>query len=107
MSTQTIAILLGFLFMGTLIPSGLAQNIPTLPCFLPLTIIQGCSKEIFVAISGGTGRIGPACCKVINELSDVCWPRLFPSMPATGKFLRGICSRSGISPAPAPAPTSR
>ncbi|KAL9398466.1 hypothetical protein Peur_007427 [Populus x canadensis] len=104
MSTQTIAILLAFLCMGTLIPSGLAQNIPTLPCFLPLTTIPGCSKEIFVAISAGTGRIGPACCKVINEITDVCWPRLFPSIPATGKFLRGICSRSGISPAPAPAP---
>ncbi|KAL9361571.1 hypothetical protein Peur_044356 [Populus x canadensis] len=44
---------------------------------------------------------------VINELTDVCWPRLFPSKPATGKFLRGICSLGGISPAPAPAPKSR
>ncbi|KAJ6363296.1 hypothetical protein OIU78_003469 [Salix suchowensis] len=39
-------------------------------------IIERCCKEIYVAISTGTGApVGPACCEVNDELADFCWTR--------------------------------
>uniref|UniRef100_A0A2N9GUW7 Prolamin-like domain-containing protein n=1 Tax=Fagus sylvatica TaxID=28930 RepID=A0A2N9GUW7_FAGSY len=71
-----------------------------LQCWSSLTSIEGCINEIYGSLSKGKfGVSGPACCKAITDVSDKCWPKMFPLNPMFPPLLKGNCAPIvGVAP---------
>uniref|UniRef100_A0A2N9FUR2 Prolamin-like domain-containing protein n=1 Tax=Fagus sylvatica TaxID=28930 RepID=A0A2N9FUR2_FAGSY len=64
-----------------------------LQCWSSLTSIEGCINEIYGSLSRGKfGVSGPACCKAITDVSDKCWPKMFPLNPMFPPLLKSNCA---------------
>ncbi|KAG9439663.1 hypothetical protein H6P81_019828 [Aristolochia fimbriata] len=74
-------------------------------CWDTFTLIPGCVDEIFKSFATGTIGIGPACCKVINEVADKCFPEFagffYPFNPLLAPTIKAHCQKPS-----APAPQS-
>ena len=63
-------------------------------CWSSLKSIDGCIVEIHGSLSKGKfGVSGPACCKAITNVSDKCWPKMFPFNPLFPPLLKNSCAR--------------
>ncbi|KAL4652790.1 hypothetical protein ACB092_01G257000, partial [Castanea dentata] len=63
-------------------------------CWSSLKSIDGCILEIHGSLSKGKfGVSGPACCKAITNVSDTCWPKMFPFNPLFPPLLKNSCAR--------------
>ncbi|KAK7836948.1 hypothetical protein CFP56_021866 [Quercus suber] len=63
-------------------------------CWSSLKSIDGCIVEIHGSLSKGEfGVSGPACCKAITNVSDKCWPKMFPFNPLFPPLLKNSCAR--------------
>ncbi|KAJ4708914.1 ECA1 gametogenesis related family protein [Melia azedarach] len=72
-------------------------------CWKSITTIEGCALEIYKSLTDGQifSGIGPACCKVVTEINDKCWPKMFPFNPFFPPLLKSSCAKVvGITPAP-------
>ncbi|KDO73579.1 hypothetical protein CISIN_1g045683mg [Citrus sinensis] len=72
----------------TKIPSCLWQICDSLSSGLASKINPACCSSInqrFLnhspVTTGQINGIGPACCKAVTEISDKCWPKMFPFNP--------------------------
>uniref|UniRef100_A0A2N9G4A7 Prolamin-like domain-containing protein n=1 Tax=Fagus sylvatica TaxID=28930 RepID=A0A2N9G4A7_FAGSY len=64
-----------------------------LQCWSSLTSIEGCINEIYGSLSKGKfGVSGPACCKAITDVTDKCWPKMFPLNPMFPPLLKSNCA---------------
>ena len=64
-----------------------------LQCWSSLTSIEGCINEIYGSLSKGKfGVSGPACCKAITNVTDKCWPKMFPLNPMFPPLLKSNCA---------------
>ncbi|KAG9439300.1 hypothetical protein H6P81_019465 [Aristolochia fimbriata] len=74
-------------------------------CWDTFTLIPGCVDEIFKSFATGTIGIGPACCKVINEVADKCFPKFAgffnPFNPLLAPTIKAHCQKPS-----APSPQS-
>ncbi|KAJ4708994.1 ECA1 gametogenesis related family protein [Melia azedarach] len=82
-SADTVSMMLTLVCMGMLIlPTALAnldQSASDVQkCWSSLTSIPSCLTEIYGSFSfGQIGKIGPACCTAIDQISDGCWSNMF------------------------------
>uniref|UniRef100_A0A2N9HT14 Prolamin-like domain-containing protein n=1 Tax=Fagus sylvatica TaxID=28930 RepID=A0A2N9HT14_FAGSY len=83
---------LGYYYLSLgLSPGQSGQDI--LQCWSSLTSIEGCINEIYGSLSKGKfGVSGPACCKAITDVSDKCWPKMFPLNPMFPPLLKSNCA---------------
>ncbi|KAJ4708983.1 ECA1 gametogenesis related family protein [Melia azedarach] len=73
-------------------------------CWKPITNTEGCTLEVYKSLTTGhiVGSIGSACCKIITEINNKCWPnKMFPYNPFFPPLLKGTCAKV-ITAAPAP-----
>ncbi|KDO39079.1 hypothetical protein CISIN_1g042067mg, partial [Citrus sinensis] len=58
-----------------------------------LTKIPSCLWQICDSLSSGqASKINPACCSSINQVSDDCWPKMFPCHPFFPSLLKNFCA---------------
>ncbi|KAK1551337.1 hypothetical protein Q3G72_034097 [Acer saccharum] len=43
-------------------------------------------------MSGQIGKIGPVCCSTIAQVSEDCWPKMFPINPLFPPLLKTACA---------------
>ncbi|KAL5783421.1 hypothetical protein ACOSP7_008450 [Xanthoceras sorbifolium] len=106
-SPKTVPLMLIVTCTAVLVPAGLAQLIPgpfppipgLLPgpelekCWAALTSTPGCLMEIYGSFfSGQIGKIGPVCCASIVQVSEDCWPKMFPLNPLFPPLLKTACA---------------
>ncbi|XP_077242347.1 uncharacterized protein LOC143882828 [Tasmannia lanceolata] len=75
-------------------------------CWASLYTIEGCVQEIFFSFISQQLKLGPACCKAINEIGENCWPKMFlPFNPLIPPFIEDLCASGtppvGVEPTPA------
>ncbi|KAI9192185.1 hypothetical protein LWI28_019354 [Acer negundo] len=83
-----------------LVPAGQAQiqgilsPVPELQkCWAALAGTPGCLMEIYTYfMSGQIGKIGPVCCATIAQVSEECWPKMFPINPLFPPLLKTACA---------------
>ncbi|KAI9191409.1 hypothetical protein LWI28_008155 [Acer negundo] len=107
MSPKTISMKLIVVCIALLVPTGLAQPpfrlipgllpIPPVPelqkCWAALTSAPGCVMEIYSSLlNGQIGKIGPVCCAAITQVSENCWPKMFPLNPFFPPLLKEFCA---------------
>ncbi|KDO73582.1 uncharacterized protein LOC102621105 [Citrus sinensis] len=113
MAKDAVPVMLIAVCIAILVPTGLGQEVPTLPfgqipgeipgllvpisdvieCWSSLTNIPTCLTEIYGSFLGGQiGQIGPACCDAINRISGSCWPKMFPLSPSFPSLLKNYCA---------------
>ncbi|KAK7814153.1 hypothetical protein CFP56_003480 [Quercus suber] len=69
-------------------------------CWSSLKIINGCILEIHESLSKEKFNVsGPACCKAITNVSDKCWPKMFPLNPLFPPLLKNSCAPIAAGPA--------
>ncbi|PIN22221.1 hypothetical protein CDL12_05070 [Handroanthus impetiginosus] len=69
------------------------RPIKVVGCFKALVGVPGCLQElIFSVISSQPRIIGPVCCRAAVEISEDCWPLLFPSYPKYPPSLKEHCA---------------
>ncbi|KAL0885687.1 hypothetical protein Bca101_009670 [Brassica carinata] len=59
---------------------------------------EGCRqhlKEIF-HFHFGFGALKKACCGTVANVTDFCWPVIFPSMPYIRFMLKSICTKPNL-----------
>ncbi|KAI9192344.1 hypothetical protein LWI28_021457 [Acer negundo] len=103
---KTLPLMLIVVCMAILVPTGQAQIpglLPPVPelqkCWAALAGTPGCLMEIYTYFLGGQiGKIGPVCCATIAQVSEDCWPKMFPINPFFPLLLKTACA--------APSPTS-
>ncbi|PHT42468.1 hypothetical protein CQW23_16493 [Capsicum baccatum] len=75
-------------------------------CLATLRNTPGCIQEILGSLfkipfhfNGPIGppfhSIGPQCCKVVRDIEDDCWPKIFPISPLFPLTLKEHCSSQG------------
>ncbi|KAK9210179.1 hypothetical protein WN944_002548 [Citrus x changshan-huyou] len=102
-SSNALLMVLIVVFATMLFPSGLSQEQPVQDiekCWSSLTSVPSCLTEIIGPLLlgqiGQIGQIGPVCCTAINQITDSCWPKMFPFNPFLAPLLKNFCT------APAP-----
>ncbi|KAH7574341.1 hypothetical protein ACOSP7_008444 [Xanthoceras sorbifolium] len=106
-SPKTLPLMLIVACMAMLVPAGLAQLIPEpflpipglLPvpelqkCWAALTSTPDCLMEIYTSfLTGQIGKVGPVCCASIAQVSENCWPKMFPLNPLFPPLLKTACA---------------
>ncbi|KAF6160077.1 hypothetical protein GIB67_025740 [Kingdonia uniflora] len=75
-------------------------------CWSSLQSVEGCVEEIFLSfIHGKVGTIRPVCCKAITQVSEKCWPKIFPFNPFFPHLLTNFCVINIGRGAPTATPT--
>ncbi|KAJ4704987.1 ECA1 gametogenesis related family protein [Melia azedarach] len=72
-------------------------------CWNSITNTEGCALEIYKSLTNGQSfsGIGAACCKIVTEINDKCWPKMFPFNPFFPPLLKSTCAKVFVStPAP-------
>ncbi|KAH9805152.1 Egg cell-secreted-like protein [Citrus sinensis] len=98
-SSNTLLMVLIVVFATMLFPSGLSQEQPVQDiekCWSSLTSVPSCLTEIIGPLLlgqiGQIGQIGPVCCTAINQITDSCWPKMFPFNPFLAPLLKNFCT---------------
>ncbi|KAK4713028.1 hypothetical protein R3W88_018935 [Solanum pinnatisectum] len=72
-------------------------------CLATLRNTPNCVQEIFGSlfkipfhfIGAPFHSIGPQCCKVVRDIEDNCWPKIFPISPLFPLALKNLCNSQG------------
>ncbi|KAL5786334.1 hypothetical protein ACOSQ2_008726 [Xanthoceras sorbifolium] len=88
--------------IAMLVSTGLAQlPLPLQPvpelqkCWAAITSAPGCIMEIYGSLlSGQIVSVGPVCCAAITQVSENCWPMMFPANPFFPPLLKNFCAAS-------------
>ncbi|KAK0571200.1 hypothetical protein LWI29_012389 [Acer saccharum] len=100
-STNTLVpLMLIVACMVMLVPAGQAQIpglLPPVPelqkCWAALAGTPSCLMEIYTYfMSGQIGKIGPVCFATIAQVSEDCWPKMFPINPLFPPLLKTACA---------------
>ncbi|KAJ4705117.1 ECA1 gametogenesis related family protein [Melia azedarach] len=70
-------------------------------CWKSITNTKGCALEIYKSLTDGQifNDIGPTCYKVVTEIDDKCWAKMFPFNPFFPLLLKSTCAKViGITP---------
>ncbi|GMH07604.1 hypothetical protein Nepgr_009444 [Nepenthes gracilis] len=62
-------------------------------CWASITNTKDCVAEIFSSVTSYHFAVGPACCKVVVNIDEKCWPDLFPFNPFLPPFFKDQCAR--------------
>ncbi|KAL6969070.1 hypothetical protein U1Q18_044228 [Sarracenia purpurea var. burkii] len=65
-------------------------------CWTSVMKIDGCITQMYESIYNVTRldgiRIGPACCRAINNIAKTCWPRMFPFNHKAQQLIKDDCA---------------
>ncbi|KAH7574351.1 hypothetical protein JRO89_XS03G0285400 [Xanthoceras sorbifolium] len=99
-SPKIISMKLMVVCIAMLVSTGLAQlPLPLQPvpelqkCWAAITSAPGCIMEIYGSLlSGQIVSVGPVCCAAITQVSENCWPMMFPANPFFPPLLKNFCA---------------
>lgn len=80
-------------------------------CLATFKNTPNCVQEIFGSlfkipfnfIGAPFHSIGPQCCKVVRDIEDNCWPKIFPISPLFPLTLKNLCNSQGQGQGQAPS----
>lgn len=80
------------IFAGTKVFVPTADLAEVTECWSSITNTEGCALEIYKSlVTGQFNGLGHACCKAITEITDKCWPKMFPFNPFFPQLLQNTC----------------
>ncbi|KAH9805145.1 hypothetical protein WN944_002547 [Citrus x changshan-huyou] len=80
------------IFAGTKVFVPEADLAEVTECWSSITNTEGCALEIYKSlVTGQFNGLGHACCKGVAEITDKCWPKMFPFNPFFPQLLQNTC----------------
>ncbi|GFS35694.1 hypothetical protein Acr_00g0041580 [Actinidia rufa] len=80
-------------------------ELPGAGCIDPLRGIEGCTQAFMTSVLRAPIQQIEACCRIYLNISDNCWPKMYPYNTPFPLFVKSYCMTRGQSMTP-PSPTN-
>ena len=81
------------------------RGLPGTDCMASLKGIEGCTQSFITSVLTAQIQQIEACCRIFLNISDNCWPKMYPYNTAFPLLVKGYCKTQGQSMTP-PSPTN-